>query len=537
MVKRQVGNRRSEKELEELRIKSNKLSFELIEQKNFKGSDKQLEMMQTFERAYIDGAPIISDEEWDILKNKYNYEESLVSTSPSGRSWVKMFSPLPSINKASNLNELNNFLAMFDDNQIFKVEGKLDGLTANVRYVLKNNLYIFDCITSRGNGRYGLKLNPYALAGVKKNWPDTIELKYVQDILECDEKELPKYFELRGEAVIPKNKHTYEKYGKNSVWRSIASGMFNRKVPFNLNGVINYCFDGQETLESLMNNNSEILFQGIFKGRKCLNPKIFEITKLIASLFEEKDPDKFTKYDSIKIEKDFKVTIFHENGNAWSGYDDGEELDIVFYSVSIKDSNIDSKKIRNIPNIKYISDIEWELNEFNNISNIPKTYRETADRSSILQAIFDFYGTDNNGKRDLKKPRLRNMCEYALDGVIIKPINSNRETQGLYFRNHKNNTNKIICPKYPEDQIAVKLLSEVVKVKLEKIEYTETELGNVTCSGILDKPYLTESGSIVERINLHNPEWLDSNSWIKEGEFYDMIMALDIIPTLINPDL
>lgn len=521
--RRPVGNRRSEEELEALRLEANKTAFELMEQTHFTGTKEQLEMMQTFERAYIDGAPMISDEEWDILKNKYSYEESLVSTSPSGRKWVKMFSPLPSIDKAASLEDLRQFLAKFKSGQTFKVECKLDGLTANVRYAKNDDgVYTLDCIMSKGNGRYGLQLNPHALSGVKKNWPDTIKAKYVADVLECGIENLPKYFELRGEAVVPKNSRTYRKYGKNPVWRSVASGMFNRKVPFNLDGVLLYLYG--KSLEQLCAESEDGMVT--LKGADA---------RLVASLGN--DPDKFLRNDILYIDKYGKISIMHANGNSYSFYDDGEELHIVFYSASIKDSNIDTAAIAEIPGVKYISAIEWEESKAHELKEMNVTYRETDSISEILQAVFDFYGTDENGHRDLSKPRLRNLCEYALDGVVIKPVDSNRETQGMFFRNHKNNPNKIICPKYPEDQIAVKLLSEVVRVKLKSIEYTKTTLGNITCSGVLDKPYLTESGSIVERINLHNPEWLESNSWIKEGEEYDMIMSMDIIPVLLDPNL
>lgn len=524
---KEYGNRRSKEELEKVTSETNELTYKLDDQIDFKGTEEDLKQMQIYERAYIDGRPLISDEEWEILKNRFNYKESLVSTSPSGRSWVKMFSPLPSIDKACNLEELDRFLSKFDDNEIFKIECKLDGLTANVRYKKENNIYKLDCITSRGNGRYGLKLNPYALSGVKTNYPHEIEAKWVKHVLLCDNEDLPEYFELRGEAVVPKNEHTYKKYGKEAVWRSVASGIFNRKIPFNLPGVIDCIFEGKETLESLTNNENGFY---VFEGRaNTANGR------LIASLIDENDPNKYLVGDKLRLDKDGKINIIHKNGDTWSGYDDGEELDIVFYSASIKDSNIDTDRIRDIPGVKYISDIQFSENAKKELdsNNVSLTYRETNDKNDILSAIFDFYGTNRSGKRELSRFRLRNLYEYALDGVVIKPINSDRESQGLFFRKNKNNANKIVCPKYPEDQIAVKLLSEIVKVKLDKIEYTTTTLGNVTCSGVLDKSYFTESGSWVERINLHNPAWLEANSWIKEGNEYYLCMAMDIVPVLL----
>lgn len=131
---RNVANRRSEDELEQIKIENNKIAFTLKEQENFIGTSEQLEFMQNAERAYISGHPVMTDEEWDILKKKHNYKESLTSVSPSGRNWIKFDSPLPSLNKGGSLEDLNEFLNKFPEDQKFIVEGKLDGLSANLRY-------------------------------------------------------------------------------------------------------------------------------------------------------------------------------------------------------------------------------------------------------------------------------------------------------------------------------------------------------------------------------------------------------------------
>ena len=381
--------------------------------------------------------------------------------------------------------------------------------------------YSWESVSSKGNGRYGLGLNPYALSGVRMNITQTIDEHYIREILNLSKDELsPEFYELRGEAVIRKHKFTFAKYGEYPVWRSIAAGIFNRKVPANFDGLILYLY-----------NTSFNIFMGDAELKNVDN--IFE-ARLFASLDEKAGA--FLRGDKLTIFKDRKILVEHKDGSSYSFYDQGEELDVVVYSTSIKDSNIDTEKLANIPDIKYVSEIKFqEENESVSSSNL--TYRITSDRNEIIQAVCDFYGVDTDGKRDLNKPRLRNLYEYAIDGVVIKPVNSNRETQGMYFRNHRNNPNKIVVPKYPEDQIAVKLLSEIVHVKLLRIEYSKTTLDNMTCSGVLDKAYQTESGAMVLRINLHNPEWLQLNSWIQEGNEYDMLMSMDIIPVLMNPNL
>lgn len=527
---KQVGNRRTEDELIKLTIDQQKSLYVLEEQKEFKGTEEQLEKMQAFERAYIDGKPLISDEEWDILKTKFNYKESLTSIAPSGRRWLKLLSPLPSIDKAGNIEELDRFLGKFNENEEFRVELKLDGLTANVRYLLnkETGMYEEKYITSRGNGRYGLEINEFALAGVEKNWPSEIPSDQVRNLFfkYNGTTELPEYFELRGEAVIPINDFTIRKYGKNSVWRSVAAGIFNRKVPANLNGLLMYLY-GKDFVD----------FMG---DQEQVEIKIISEARLIHSLMN--DNVSYLRGDSLTLYNNGIAICKHKNGDevCFDFNNDKEELHIVFYSCSINGENISTELIKEIKGIAYQDSVKFldqSLIKNFDVSTLKHTSRTTKNRDLIKQAVFEFYGTDENGLRDIKKPRLRNLYQYAMDGVIIKPVNSNGNTQKMDLRNHKNNPNKILIPKYPEDQIACKLLSEVVEVKLERIEYAETTLGNVTCTGILDKTYLTESGAKVDRINLHNPEWLQNNSWIKEGESYLMIMSMDVIPVLLNANL
>lgn len=534
MEQRVVGNRRSEEELEQIKISMNKTSFVLMEQPNFIGTAEQLENMQNIEREYIDGGCPLSDEEWEIIKRKHNYVESPMSISPSGRSWIKLYSPLPSIDKCGDMSGLKAFLNKFKDGQEFRIQCKLDGLPGNFRYKKEKSddgkiVFRLSNVSSKGNGRYGLELNTYALSGIRMNVPTVIDELYVKEVLNLEDgQESPDYYEQRGEAVMKKNKFNFEKYGKDPVWRSVAAGIFNRKVPANFDGLFQYLY--QLTFDEFMKVHEEMTGENDF-----INIDNIAEARLFASLDE--NSGRFLRGDKLTIFGDRKILVEHKDGSKYAFYDKGEEVDVVFYSTSIEDSNIDTEKIGSIPGVKYIDKVDFQEDLKDELKDYSLTYRITSDKNEIIKAVADFYGTDLDGNRDMSKPRLRNMYEYAIDGVVIKPVDSNRETQGMYFRNHKNNPNKIVTPKYPEDQIAVKLLSEITRVKLEKIVKSETTLGNVTCSGVLDKPYRTESGTIVKMINLHNPEWIELNSWIKEGEEYDMIMSCDIIPVLLNPNL
>lgn len=424
-------------------------------------------------------------------------------------------------------------------------------LTKNGEIKEKYN-YKLKSISSRGNGKYGLQLNPHALSGVIVNYPESFsadKLSFLKD----ENDQLPDELEMRGEAVIPKNEHTYKKYGKDAVWRNIASGMFNRIVPFNLSGLLTYLDDEYNGLISNNYNSSTYSIKLIpkFEGRKCATPEIYESVKLIASLFEGKkdvngkDFKQFKRGDSLEVYTDYSVKICYNDGEIRIYDDDPEELDIVMYSMSKDGSNIDLNDLNcckelNEIGFKTIRDVGFEKNADYHLraAGYGTTFRITSDKKSIHDAVNEFYGIcpEIDKERWCQEfPRLRNMYEYACDGVVIKPVGSNKNTQKTDLRLGRNN--KIVSPEYPADQIAIKLLSEVVRVKLDHIEYNETKIGNKTCTGILDKGYRTESGAVVSSINLHNPEWLSEHSWIKEGEEYDMCMALDIIPTLMNPNL
>ena len=410
--------------------------------------------------------------------------------------------------------------------------------------IKEKDSYELESISSRGNGRYGLQLNTFALSGVKINFPKNIKSEDIASLFH----NLPDEFEIRGEAVIPKNDHTYKKYGKEAVWRNIASGFFNRIVPFNLEGLISCITNGKENIESLTSNkNNCYVLKPEFQGRKCLNPEVYNNVKLILSLFEDIcDFKPFEKGDSIRICWDSSVAHLDSNNNYKNRYyDDGEELDIIIYSISSNNSNIDisdfcdseeSKNLLKSIGFKAIWDVDFEESDKCYLKDFNKTFRITSNIEEIEEAINAFYGINpKTGKRCQDFTRLRNMYEYACDGVVIKPVGSDKNTQNIDLRLGRNN--KIVSPDYPEDQIAIKLLSEIVRVKLDHIEYNKTKLGNITCTGVLDKAYKTESGAMISNVNLHNLEWLKANDWIKEGNEYDLCMSLDIIPVLMNPNL
>lgn len=547
---KEYGNRRSDEDLKKITEELNALTYQLEEQPDFNGTDKELEMMQAFERYYIDGYPKLSDEEWEALKYRYNYKESLVSIAPSGREWIKMQAPLPSIEKGSSVADLKEFLNRWPEKTEFLVEPKCDGLTANIVYQLDADagVYRHQYTTSRGNGRYGLKLWPHALNGVNMHGvPETITAEQMSKALKVDVKNLPEIFELRGEAMLQKNEANLIKYAANTidgwesvnlldvktgfemvVWRSVISGIFNRKVPNNIKGILCYLYEGgfEENFVE-----QEVPFVGVAKA--FLIDSIAN-ARLLHSI--SNDEERFLRGDKLWVLDDLKTVIaLHKNGNVFKFEDQGEDVYVISYSFAHSGNagfnEDDINVLKSIDGVLCLEDIHTMNGE-------PTPFAfASSDHEEIIRALCDFYGCDDEGKRLPGKDRMRNRHEFSLDGIVVKLKNSNPEEQGLAIRNALAGGNRLVIPKYPKDQIAIKLPAERVTVKLEKIERNETDLKNVTLRGILDRPYRTESGAIVENINLHNPNWLELNPWIKEGGVYDVVMAMDIIPQLLPPSV
>jgi NAD-dependent DNA ligase len=138
-----TGLRRSNDELKVYKQKKIDTKYTLKKQEHFVGSDELLKNMQLYEKAYREGKPIITDEEWDKLVKQTGYEESLDEVvSPDGRTWIKMKAPLPSLKKIVNMEDLKSFINQFPNGQKFIVEPKLDGLTWDAIYKRKKYIAI-----------------------------------------------------------------------------------------------------------------------------------------------------------------------------------------------------------------------------------------------------------------------------------------------------------------------------------------------------------------------------------------------------------
>jgi len=180
---------------------------------------------------YNDSKPIISDKEYDDLKNeilklekKYNYlKNNNVSNIPVGHKPSKSFEkfkhkiPMLSLSNAFEKEDIINFekkiLNYLNQNLKFNysVEPKIDGISASLTYVNRKLKYG----VSRGDGKIGELI--------------TENLKTIKDIpLEIKKKNFPDEIEIRGEVFIKKNDfHKIKDKFANP--RNAASGSLRQK--------------------------------------------------------------------------------------------------------------------------------------------------------------------------------------------------------------------------------------------------------------------------------------------------------------------
>lgn len=520
-----IGNRRTEEQLKEYKQEKLKNKFVLTEQVDFKGSDELLEQMQHYERKYREGKPEISDEEWDKLVKETGYVESLDQVvSPSGRKWVKMGSPLVSLRKVENIKDLKK---VFDQtNDKFIVAPKLDGLTFVAFYELNDeNELEYKEVGTRGDGLNSLILNDKALDCVNIHWlPNKID-KEATDYLYEQGCVNNGRFELRGEAVIDK----YEYARKNDidlntlVSRNIAAGIFNRKVSYSLQSIINNTWkdSGMNLLEE---KEVETNFDKIWKD----TPK--DIKKLLSKFNMVNRKTNINALIVVKNENNGLTTYVRERDNYIRKFEPSKDKgdarieDLYFISFSIPSiyGNIDRPEIINtIKGAKYIGNVE----DFKDLYTITDNFNEAINK------VDNVYGTVN-GIRDNDKERQKLTSRFAIDGVVIKPITSNSESQKI---EPVKKNGKIIVPNKPKDQVAVKLETDPVRTKIKSINKKTTNLGNVTVSAEIE-PVVVEGGATVKNVNLHNEQWLNlpENQWIKEGAECELRMSMDIIP-IISP--
>lgn len=534
-----TGIRRSNDELE--KFKRDKLAnkFVLREQPDFKGDNETLEYMQFCERMYMIGKPVISDTEWDEMVKNSGYIESLgIVESASGRRYTTIKAPLVSLKKCCTYEDIKKFYEKYKDHG-FLVEPKFDGLTFNATYRKSDDgRYFLDNVGTRGDGLNSLLLNQNALFGVvRRGLPDYIDIDKLKEIVSnskyhmsiIDEIESDEYFQIRGEAFVRKSDYSNkaDSYWNDIVPRSIAAGIFNRKESKNYDFFIKSIYEKIYPLVKSGATGGEI--------QKATNKLLYKLdfdTKNFNHVIKFDDSGKFKKILCIARHADKTSFELPNEGNYIKQYFKVEHMDFVTFSIA-------SGKYGNIDDPVFLNSLkEANNNEINTVMYYSDHYFDGMFNNTVssLEEICDiidkFYGTDNF-KRNYEKFRYKSNTDIPVDGIVLKIADSNNTTQGLTPRRKSNG--EYVVPHHPVDQIAIKLPTDPVKTRINKIIYKETNLGNTTVSCEVE-PVIAEGGTLVKNVNLHNPKWLalDENKWIKEGVECYLRLSQDIIP-IISP--
>ena len=534
-----TGIRRTNDELE--KFKRDKLAnkFVLREQPDFKGDNETLEYMQFCERMYMIGKPVISDTEWDETVKNSGYIESFgIVESASGRRYTTIKAPLVSLKKCCTYEDIEKFYEKYKDHE-FLIEPKFDGLTFNATYRKCNDgRYFLDNVGTRGDGLNSLLLNQNALFGVvRRGLPDYIDIDKLKEVVSnskyhmsiIDEIESDEYFQIRGESFVRKSDYSNkaDSYWNDIVPRSIAAGIFNRKESKNYDFFIKSIYEKIYPLVKSGATGGEI--------QKATNKLLYKLdfdTKNFNHVIKFDDSGKFKKILCIARNKDQTSFELPNEGNYIKQYFKVEHIDFVTFSIA-------SGKYGNIDDPVFLNSLkEANNNEINTVMYYSDHYFDGMFNNAVssLEEICDiidkFYGTDNF-KRNYEKFRYKSNTDIPVDGIVLKIVDSNNTTQGLTPRRKSNG--EYVVPHHPVDQIAIKLPTDPVKTRINKIIYKETNLGNTTVSCEVE-PVIAEGGTLVKNVNLHNPKWLslDENKWIKEGVECYLRLSQDIIP-IISP--
>lgn len=144
------------------------------------------EQIEQAAKAYYEGSPIMSDEEFDALVSKTHPGETLLTEQPTpGRQHVRHSYPMLSLDKMTTQEELDKFVARMcaAGAQTVAIHPKLDGASLSLTYTRTAGLV--QAVT-RGNGVEGddVMMQASTMRGVPPqlglwpaDWPDTITVR------------------------------------------------------------------------------------------------------------------------------------------------------------------------------------------------------------------------------------------------------------------------------------------------------------------------------------------------------------------------
>lgn len=156
----------------------------------------------------------------------------------------------------------------------------------------------------------------------------------------------------------------------------------------------------------------------------------------------------------------------------------------------------------------------------------PKALTEAGFNSEDILNKF-FHASVSGGEidkiKDIIDEYYAETTELATDGLVFKEVDSS----GRYKQVMGGNSH------HPETVFAVKFPRKVYETDVLEIVYSKSKAGADTVQANI-APFETSDGRTIKKINLHNPKWLASMPYIKEGAHIGVVMSGDIIAVPVD---
>jgi DNA ligase (NAD+) len=477
------GNNETEENIESKKITDIKTFSNNTNNTDIKEIEEEIEkLIKLIEyhnyRYYVLQDPEISDEEYDALfnrlrelENKYKIIKPYSPTQRLSKSIQKEFKeikhiyPVLSLDSIYSIKELKNYLKKIlkelfknpdfinclkeTNKEILKIsfigEYKFDGISLSLTYKKELEketeiLYSLQSAATRGDGLIGedVTLNAKTI----KSIPLFITLNKNQKSQKIE------YIQIRGEVIL--NKSDLEK---------------------------------------------------INEERKKENLPLFSSTRNAASgSLRQLDPSITAKRELIFFSYDIRT------------FDINKNLIIYFENLVNSFSFLKSNNFLVSPNYEYITSFKFDIKDIKDIKNLNEIKIDTEIENNIN--YFENY---------IKKAKsIEDKLEYNIDGVVFK-INEIKYQE--YLKNTLKNYKWAIAFKFHSNEAITKIID---------VEYKIGRTGIITAIAILEPVNL--EGAIIKKATLHNFDYINSKD-IKINDTVRIRRSGKVIPEIIEPIL
>ena len=448
--------------------------------------------MLKYEIAYRIGEPKISNEQWDKLVEETGYKEHIhdevIGESANGRKRVPMKTPMVSLKKVYNVNDLKSWLIKNFGDDNFVIEPKLDGNAVNVSYDVQcDGTAVRRFIGSPGDGLASMVVFPNALDNVKLiGIPETLTKDEV-DLFKENNAVVDNVIEIRGEAIVDRHLWTEMNPGFHyTSWRQMVAAIMCRQSGLSWVNV-------KKRLDA---GDKDVLKSS---GLLAALRKMHNLPKNVESIdVDENDLPELVKYGS-------KVKTIQE------------VVTMIAYSCSTTSGNCNAEFLQSIHSLKtFVNDGFKTENACMN-----RIVTNMSEWEKIEEYINIFFGKAGVAEG------LRSTGAFQCDGLVFKQING-VDKDVFKTRNGE-------LAHHPSNSIAIKLFPEGIKTEILEIYSSVTEKGNTTMHAKI-KP-VEYMGNVVTNINLFNQNWVDERKdWLYEGATILVTFSGDLIPVIMRPD-